>query len=213
MSSVFLISYVLLWCVALLEGMLLVLVYRQVGLYLLGGRGRAELGGIPEGAKAPPIDVRVGQSKRLLTWTECDRDAWLVLFTLSGCPMCDELASRLPDLGRQWGNRFKLVWLEHEMPGVDPRLPPGLEPWISATADRSAYEAFDVRAAPFAYIIRRDGLVTTRRLVNDLEDLHRILEAVASPPDGEARVLAESHSDVRPDPSARQLAKAEKEAP
>jgi hypothetical protein len=177
MSRLFLISYTVLWLLVVSEAVLLLLIYRQVGLALLGGRARVGLGGLPVGAQAPPIEVAVGSHREAIRWTGGGgRHGWVVIFALPGCPMCLDISEGLSSFIQRRKSDFRILWLEREMRGILPLLPPHDDDWISATCDEGPFESFDVRAAPFVFVIGEDGKVLARDLVGDLKALEQLTE-------------------------------------
>lgn len=178
-SGVFWISYGLLWgCVVVLLALML-LIYRQVGLVYLGSRHAVEHGGIPLGATVPDIEVtRLVDDRptRLSEVLATPNGPTLALFSLPVCPLCHGIAVDLPPLLAAWSERVKLVWLERS--GLE-KIPdrfgdtPGVEVVI---ADQKGYAAFDIRGAPYVYLINERGAVVERGLVNSAEDLERLIE-------------------------------------
>lgn len=110
MKGVFATSYLVLWMVVAILAILVVLLYRQIGLILMPGRQRISLSGLDLGAVAPALDVRFVNRQRspAIDWRphqgESALSGWAVLFATRGasdmqgftCRRGCERARRLP---------------------------------------------------------------------------------------------------------------------
>lgn len=181
MNNLFLVSYVLLWLLVVLEAAMILLIYRQIGLVYLGGRGRANLGGIDPGKPAPDIELtEPGHTSVSFSWALRGLEATVAIFALPGCPMCQEISDSLLPLLERWRERFAFIWIEHEIPG-QPTLREsvmGLDHVPYRVANSAVFEQLDVRASPFVYVIRADSIVLTRALVNGVEEIDDLITSV-----------------------------------
>lgn len=176
-GQVFWLTYASLWVVTLVLGILVILLYRQVGLVYLGSRREVEHGGVPIGGLAPTISVS-GWGQPELSWapeTARRAEASLLIFTLPGCSICDDLAANISALHEAWQEDVEFIWIERE--GLEP-IPDrfGAAPELGVvSADEEAYTRWDVRAVPFAYLVDRDGRVAGRGLVNTPRAIAQLL--------------------------------------
>jgi len=96
MSVFFTLSYVGLWLLVALLAVLMTLMYRQIGLIYLGGRGRADLGGIEIGRPMPSIPVISGEYEVTVDWSAAARGrrGTIAFFALAELPLVRRAVGR-----------------------------------------------------------------------------------------------------------------------
>jgi hypothetical protein len=191
MSSLFLLSYAVLWLIVAGLVTLVTLLYRQFGLMLLPGTTRINLGGLDVGARAPAMVVRSGgQRDALYQWGDAGHEnqasahATCVIFAVPGCVLCEGLSNDAPGL-EQLASRYPdihFLWVDsgeqptHRVPGN----------WaVVSSANSGAHLAMEIPATPFMYLVSSTGSVMTKGLVNEVPDVEALL-AKTSPPVGAA---------------------------
>jgi hypothetical protein len=181
MHAAFYLSYVLLWLVMAVVLLLVILMYRHFGLMMMSGGRRVNLGGLDVGSKAPaiPIEMPLAPDVKSLAWGENSLAApdshWFILFSLPGCPMCQMMAEspEMAQLPTAWDGRVSFLWLA-ATPGGNT---PDLLNWLVGTSGRDqAFNSFDVPASPFAFVLRGDGTVLGKSLVNSAQEAHGLIE-------------------------------------
>lgn len=173
MSSFFWITYAVQWLFIVVLVVMVLLLYRQFGLMLMSGSGRANLGGLDIGKPAPalPLQMIDEPGTPVFTWNGSEDGAHpnrIVLLANPQCPICEGLWSA-PDLERLATARGDLQWLWIDSRSRSAPRPTG---WSFAISeDNSAADAMDVPVFPFAYAIDSDGIIAAKRLVNTADDL------------------------------------------
>jgi hypothetical protein len=181
MSPLFVASYVLLWLLVFMLLILVLLIYREHGRSLMTPRGRIATAGLAVGEKAPVLSVRAqDDSPMIVDWVGATR-CTVALFALPGCPICSHLweGEDLAAQAAQWpGVEFIWVDLDQSHLATGP-IPAG---WAFAySTDRSAHEAVELPASPYAYVVSTRAKVISKGLINHGEQLTEMLtEAFAS---------------------------------
>jgi methylamine dehydrogenase accessory protein MauD len=177
-------SYVVLWLLVAVLTVLVLLLYRQYGKSLLPAKARMQLEGLDVGAgapslwltthqDAPPFQLRLGG-----TPAAAERPAILhvLLFASSTCPICARLWDEVGVLPATY-EAVEFWWIDSGTCEAD-RQPP-LDWKVGCSQDRSAHDAMEVPALPFAYALDPDGIVRAKGLMNDLEDFRQLVTAAA----------------------------------
>lgn len=183
MVGVLLASSVLLWIVVSLLSVMLLLLYRQLGLMVLPGGVRAGLEGLDLGAKAPPLNLRTTDGDvEVFDWQDqSPARAWLLVMASRTCPICDVLRNAVGVLSAAWPG-IGFVWIEdgwrsHRNHG----LPKG---WIMAESagDVRVNDLLEVSVSPFAYVIEPGGTILAKGLVNSPTEISSMLMGAFAPP-------------------------------
>ena len=196
----FLPSYIALWVIVLLLVFAFGVLARQIGLL----HTRVAPVGARMTSDGPEIDEmapRVFVEEQLIEVGGPQSKPSLLIFVSAGCPSCSELA---PHVSRLWKHErrrinFLLVSISKEREANEEFvLAHRLEgiPFVTAPEVSAAYK---VHAAPFAVIIDQEGVVKAKGLVNTVEHLESLLNAVEL---GESTV--ESYMQKRMPPSSEE---------
>ena len=113
MEGIWLVSFIALWIIVILEGVLIVLLYRQLGMLYLGSASGVSRDGLAVGSPAPDFQLpdADGQTRRLSDYR--GRNV-LLLF---GSPHCDPCRRLLPNLEEFAATRdFDVLWLNQGCP-------------------------------------------------------------------------------------------------
>jgi len=175
MSPLFVASYILLWLLVFTLLILVLLIYRQYGRSLMTPRGRIATAGLSVGDKAPVLSARTQDgSPMIVDWVRATR-CTVALFALPGCPICSHLweEEEFAALSAQWPS-VEFIWFDVDQAHLATGpVPAG---WVFAhSADRSAHEAVELPASPYAYVISNRGKVMSKGLINDGEQLAELL--------------------------------------
>jgi hypothetical protein len=147
--------------------------FRQLGLFVMGTARGVEDSGIPPGRRFPDravVDVLTGRPVRLAA----DDRAQLVFFGSTDCRECRQI---YPDLVAAAAARD--VRLVHVLFGEEERVVAyagqlGLEsPVVVATQELG--RAYDVEVSPFCYAIGADGVVVGKGLLNTRQRLQEMV--------------------------------------
>lgn len=179
MSTMFYVSYVALWLLLLVIGILLLLLYRHFGVMSLGTLEGVQRDGLPVGAAAPPLGG-VTASGDDAGWEPRRGAVDLLLFVSPDCGPCETL---LPVVNRLAASpAARRLGITAIVPGpretvarLDEKYHP---PYLCLAEDGSgAFARFRVRVTPFAFVIGADGRVLAKGLCSDPERLRALLDA------------------------------------
>jgi hypothetical protein len=191
MSSLFWVTYIVLWILVVALVLMVVLLYRQFGLMLMPGRRRMSLEGLNIDDPAPPLALTFagGRQPQVLEWDgPADggrRLGWLLVFALPACPLCEELGQTVGVLPPVWPD-VEFVWIG-EAPPVLRAHPAG---WRLAESDKEqAHEAMEVPGSPFVYVLKPGGKVAAKGLINNASEMSSLLMEGLGPPETTSWVL------------------------
>jgi hypothetical protein len=168
MTNVQLISFILLWIVILIEGVLLVLLYRHVGQIYI-----RQWSGLPRGSKAPMFSAVDPRGEEVSFEDLLKTSLNLIIFGSFGCSSCHDLL-RSDELLRYLATHSIAGYfltstsdgkngssqLEMYHSQVDGRL-------IVLTTSADTFSSFRVRGTPFMYILNRQGMVLAGGAVSE----------------------------------------------
>lgn len=167
MNSIFYISYGLLWVLLVLEGTLLLLVYRHFGMMALGSGEGIERDGLAVGDMGLQV-AGVTADGGEFTWSPVARQPQLVLFASAGCQPCEAVLPALAEMAVA-NSQIGVVAI---VPGtkdsaravVDKFHPPFT---CIAENGSGAFNNWLVRVTPFGFIVDEKGKVLAKGLCND----------------------------------------------
>jgi hypothetical protein len=170
----FMASYLLLWAIVMVQGLVIVFLTRQLGAAILGTRDAIERDGIPVGKSVPSIEG-VGAEGR--TVRPLRTGQWSVLiYAAPTCGICLDMLPTLDRLiGRLAGKVAFTVLLE---------APPEIRAeYASTTAtraeviaiDRQTAKTMNVRVSPFVHVVDESGVVRAKGLVNEAAHVEHLL--------------------------------------
>lgn len=199
MSGVFYFSYVVLWGLVIIEGILLLLVFRHFGLSALGSAEGISRDGLPIGETVPNF-TSITASGEHIEWAPNMGRSQVLAFVSADCGPCANVLpslNRLAELGTDLdvtyvvpgslANASKLVTRFH---------PPASVTCIAEEASE-AYARFRVRVTPYIVIAGRDGRILVKGLCDSPGKLQQYLglSGIDMPNSVELVALSES---VRP---------------
>lgn len=197
MKGVFLTSYLSLWVVVSILAILVVLLYRQIGLILMPGRQRTSLSGLDLGAVAPALGVRFVNRHRspAIDWRahqgEFAPSGWAILFATPECPICKGLLAD-GDVNGLADSRsdVEFVWLDSRP------LPADVQPagWsVAVDSEGLAAAAMEVPGFPFLYVIDARGRVAAKGIVNSVDEIRTLVRrGLREGSQGAQRVVAKT---------------------
>jgi peroxiredoxin len=208
-TAIFFASYVVMWLLVIVMGVLLLLLYRHFGMMALGTAEGVQRDGLAIGEIAPEIELisSIGQP---IVWRPPE-DFALLFF---GAPNCAPCASVLPDLKRLLEDRPALATTMVVAGDADGAALMADKYQLSfpCLADPlgSARKAYRVRVSPFAFVIGQGKRVLAKGLASDVYRVRDLLVA-AGLDDGvpplaaslltqgvSARAAIEQNGDSRP---------------
>ena len=177
MSDVFYLSYTVMWLLVLVQGVLLLLVYRHFGLAALGTFEGVQRDGLSIGQQVPPISA-TGEHGQPVSWQPNGQQAHLLMFVSPDCEPCANIAPYLNALGTAGSSRSALSVAgivaggEHELARFVAKTSPSYDCFADVGLD--ATNAYRVRVTPCGFVIGADGRVLAKGLCSD----HKKLEAL-----------------------------------
>lgn len=202
MNGFFYVSYVAMWLLLLVEGILIVLLYRHIGVQALGTADGIQRDGLSIGEIAPPVSGLTQTGERVV-WPQRPERARLLLFVAPECAPCARVLPYITHLqtAAPAGAGLTMLAVVAGQPVAAAQLAekfaltfPCLAEEGTGTADR-----YRVRVTPFAFIIGADGRVLAKGLCDSPARLRDLLvaggvhEAIA---DLEQAISTEDNSDA-----------------
>jgi methylamine dehydrogenase accessory protein MauD len=181
MSGAWLASYVVLWLVVLVLGFLLAGALRQLGLIQLrlGDDPGALITdtGLERGTKAPDFTALDSESGDLVTLSELDPVARLIVFASPGCLSCRELIPGLNEVRKTRREFDFLVVCRGDVESCQGfgRMNRLEAPMVVDTTGQIEKD-YLVTLTPFAYLLDHERNVVIRGIANDWRQLESLLE-------------------------------------
>jgi methylamine dehydrogenase accessory protein MauD len=188
LATAFWVSYVMLWCVVALFGLLILLMYRQFGLAFMGKAERIGMQGLDVGSRAPSFSLvdKNGHEQHVAFGRESpDSRPTVVLFAMPECQVCARLVETLPTQpSKQPDVRF--VWVDGSSPSPTHATIDGA--WVSGSVpDDPVHRRWEVSAVPFGFVVASNGRIADKRLINRREDIEAALAVVGVAPKSAAK--------------------------
>jgi methylamine dehydrogenase accessory protein MauD len=189
-DSLFLLSYTLLWLIVLSRSLLVLCLFRQVGILHLrirpaGARVLPHGPGIGDAAPSVKLEDEEGLHEDIAISQAMDKSV-LLLFLSQGCPACQSLIPSIEPMIRE--STHELSWaVVLSGRGVEApvfRKQHKLRTPLIARSD-TLPKVFKIGPTPYAVLVGSDGRVWAKGLVNTAEHLESLL--MGSNPRGTAR--------------------------
>jgi len=181
MSGVWLASYIVLWLVVFALAFLLAGALRQLGLIQLrlGDDPGALITdtGLERGTKAPDFTALDSESSELVTLSELDAVARMIVFASPGCLSCRELIPGLNEVRKTRRDHDFLVICRGDLESCQAfgRMNRLEAPMVVDTTGQIEKD-YLVTLTPFAYLLDHEGNVVIRGVANDWRQLESLLE-------------------------------------
>lgn len=179
MSGIFYVSYAAMWLLMIVEGVLLLLVYRHFGLMSLGTVEGVQRDGLSVGEIAPPMSGVTAQGEQIL-WSAHPGNAYLLLFATPECRPCANVVPAVSRLAAMRTDVNITLIVGGPQDGavqlVEKFHPPSC---VACFADdgSGAYKRYRVRVTPFAFVVGGDGRIRAKGLCSDPARLRDLLTA------------------------------------
>jgi methylamine dehydrogenase accessory protein MauD len=181
MSGVWLASYIVLWLVVFALAFLLAGALRQLGLIQLrlGDDPGALITdtGLERGTKAPDFTALDSESSELVTLSELDTRARMIVFASPGCLSCRELIPGLNEVRKTRRDHDFLVVCRGDLESCQAfgRMNRLEAPMVVDTTGQIEKD-YLVTLTPFAYLLDHERNVVIRGVANDWRQLESLLE-------------------------------------
>lgn len=171
MNDLWLLSHLLLWIGVVGEGILIVVLMRQVGSLILrvGSVTALDAGVGPAVGDPAPWIPDVAES-------EVDhRELTLITFVSTSCGACDELVPALNAVHRDYADRAAVVVVAQEADTQVQQWKRGQHLRTPTISSDDAFAKYSVRGTPYAFVLDSDNRVAARGGVNHIEHLEALL--------------------------------------
>jgi methylamine dehydrogenase accessory protein MauD len=167
MEGFWLVSYIVLWLIVLVMGVLVFLLYRQLGIMYLGSAEGVSRDGLEKGTKAPDfrLNDQYGNTHALSQY----RGKPVVL--LFGSPHCNPCRALLPQL-HDWAAAHPeaaVLWLNATSEDESLKFVSDTGatlPVLPHSPETNLMDRYRVRVTPFMFLLDEGGVVRTKGLVN-----------------------------------------------
>jgi len=196
MEGIWLISYIVLWLFVIALGVLVLLLYRQLGIMYLGTAEGVSRDGLARGTRAPDFSLtdQYGHAQRLNSYKG---KPVLLLFGSPHCSPCRLLLPQLDEWVRQHQD-VGAVWLNSASPEESLRFvsETGAQlPVAPYAPEDNLLDKYKVRVTPFLFMVDENGIVRAKGLVNSkggLDMYYRELKTGKFEPPAEGEEGAEN---------------------
>lgn len=176
---------------AAIQVVLSAVIFRQLGVFILGSAQGANDSGIPVGRRLPDVQLTALDGSELRTAVG---DRRLLFFGATYCDDCERvMPALLPIL--QYASVHLSFMLFERTPGEaqEMAIRLGLPLDRVVAIDQQVGHKFDVAVIPYAYAVDEDGVIRDRGLTIARPHLQRIVESVGCTLD-ERLVVGTGHS-------------------
>jgi methylamine dehydrogenase accessory protein MauD len=196
MEGIWLVSYVVLWIFVVGLAVLVLLLYRQLGIMYLGTAEGVSRDGLAKGTRAPDFSLtdQYGHKQQLSSYK--GRPV-LLLFGSPHCSPCRMLLPQLHEWARQHQD-ISVIWLNSASPEESSRFVSetgATLPVAPYEPDDNLLDKYKVRVTPFMFMVDENGIIRTKGLVNSkggLDMYYRELKTGKFEPPEEGEEGAES---------------------
>jgi thiol-disulfide isomerase/thioredoxin len=176
MMSAFEVSYVFLWLLLLVMGILVLLLYRHFGLISMGTLEGVQRDGVPVGEQVPPVFGTSAEGESV-TWRPGPEPA-LLIFASPECEPCEAVLPHVRRLAMTVPRQaLQVVAVTEGREDAAGRLREKFQLPVPCLAEGGggAFSSYRVRVTPFGFVIGEDGRVRAKGLCNDATRLRDLL--------------------------------------
>ncbi|MDQ2805338.1 MAG: redoxin domain-containing protein [Chloroflexota bacterium] len=171
MDGIWLVSFIILWIIVLVEGVLIVLLYRQLGILYLGSASGVSRDGLAVGNPAPDFQL-TDTNGTVQSLTAYRGRPVLLLFGSAHCDPCRRLLPGLEEFAAGPGREFSVLWLNQASAQETLQFQSDTGATIPMLSYRDGVnDAYKVRVTPFLFMIDPLGVIRAKGLVNTKQQL------------------------------------------
>lgn len=165
MNTWLVVSMVALWCVVLALAIMNIVLFRQLGIFVMGSARGVEASGIPLGKKLPQQRLQTAAGGE---WSPADW-AGSPFLVFAGGTYCSECASLMPVLREldQAGVRLVVFLFFDKRDKLDEYLREHEVPGTVIPTSQELGHTYDFAAVPFAYAVDERGAVVMKGLAGN----------------------------------------------
>ncbi|PLR77934.1 methylamine dehydrogenase [Bacillus sp. V3-13] len=178
MSTIFLTSYIVLWLLVVPLVILNLILFRQLGIMVMGTARGVNESGIPIGKKLPYFESEELDGVKWNLGQELGKPSLFLFIS----PRCNECKKILPDflkISSMYNVSPILVIFADKVEAAEYINKIGFKGRSLSISHEQALP-LDVSATPFAYAINSDGIVQEKGLVNTQGHIERYVKSVAN---------------------------------
>lgn len=179
MSAIFYVSYVALWILLLVQGVLLLLVYRHFGLAALGTVEGVQRDGLPVGELAPTFSG-VSMQGDTINWEPASGRTHFLAFVSAECTPCARILPAIHQVAKV-ANRLAMTLVvtgpQENMQHLVEKFHPPLSITYLADDGNGTPDRYRVRVTPFAFVVGEDGRILAKGLCDSPMRLQQLLAA------------------------------------
>lgn len=165
-----------LWLLLLVQGVLLLLIYRHFGLATLGTIAGIQRDGLPVGERAPAISGVTAEGAVMPWAPERHGRSQLLLFLAPNCQSCAQILPLVNQLAcRANGHGPSIVGITPGGQESAVQLAEKLRPSFLCLATDEAVPNYRVRVTPFGFVVGKDGRILAKGLCSDAVRLRDLL--------------------------------------
>lgn len=192
MNGLWLASYVSLWLFVLLEGVLLFVLFHELGVRALRTAEGISRDGIAIGAMAPVLEA-FDPDGRELAIPKIGLETLLV-FGSRTCPPCKQLAPDLNTFARRHRNSFEVYFVIDDTYEGAKRARAELKLEVPVAVHQDGMARYGARVTPFAFVISPARKVISKGLVNTIQGLDLLAKQGLHASESSAEAAVNWHS-------------------
>lgn len=173
MSGIWLVSYLVLWGLVLLQGLLIFALIRELGVKRLRSAEGIANDGIAVGATAPVL-VGVDRNGARKEFGKIPRPL-LLIFGSRHCDPCRQLAKSLDRFARDHAAVLDVVFVVRDVAAGVALTADELALTVPVVGSEDGGDAFKTRVTPFAFLLDQNRTVRAKGLVNDRRGLNGLV--------------------------------------
>lgn len=176
MGTPWIIAYGVQWGFLVLLGVLVFVLYHELGRSYLGTAEATTRDGLRVGLRAPRFHAIDAQGSHV-EFSPQSESYTMLIFGAIGCSFCEQLLPELDAFQHEYGDSFRtlLVFKIDEQRNYDSaRYETRIPMWtVTGNAPMMRYK---VRAVPFGFVIDQDGIIRAKGLVNGRDHLNYLYD-------------------------------------
>lgn len=169
MNTFFLVSYIILWVLVITLTLLNLILFRQLGIMVMGTARGINRSGLQIGKMVPKVD---GVSVDGNNWSTSAilGKPHLLFFGSTTCSECKDIMPYLDQMQKKY-NVTPILLLFSELDMAKKYIQENKIKYEVILANNNIAEKMDVTATPFAYAVDSSGIIQSKGLINTLHQL------------------------------------------
>jgi methylamine dehydrogenase accessory protein MauD len=176
MTGAWLASYIVLWAVVLLQGLVIFILLRQLGVMYLGTAQGVANDGLPIGDRAPDFTAS-GLEGQGISLADFRGLPLLLVFGSPNCVPCRQLIPDLHVFARERAAEMRVLFLSRSEVEESRRFADefSLEVPIATVPNDELADKYRARVTPFAFLVDGEGVIKAKGLANNREHLEMLV--------------------------------------